>query len=130
MLESLTILNGTISPNFNKYNFIYTVYVKDVHNLEIEYIKEFENDIINIVGNENITTGENIVTIHVNDNYYTLYVYKETEESVNKIDEYISKIEASSRIVGSKLTAPLIGSGAFILILIFFYLLFLKGKHN
>ena len=67
-MESLEILNGKLSPKYDKYNDIYTVSISsDINELEIKYSTN-ENEMVNIYGNTNLQEGKNkwkkLVHIH------------------------------------------------------------------
>ena len=65
-LKSLTIKDLNFSPKFNTNTYEYTVgLTKDLSSLEIETIANMENAIVEIIGNENLQQGENIITILV-----------------------------------------------------------------
>ena len=89
-LKKLEILNGEISPEFNKEKQEYEVNVKNTENeLKMEVEAEDPNAKVEIIGNENLTYGENIVKIKVISSdlsvsrTYLLKVTKEGEENNN-----------------------------------------------
>ena len=80
MLTDLEVLNGTLSPEFDIYNDIYSVTIdEDVEELVIDYTVE-EGFVVNIIDNDSLTAGENEVYLQVIQgeeiNTYTLLVYK------------------------------------------------------
>lgn len=130
MLEDLKILNGELSPTFDKYNNIYSVGIKkDVNRLVMEYIVTDGYD-INIIDNTDLQEGENKVYIQVfkeNEvNIYTLLVYKEVTQTVFDYNEILDPVEVEKEL--PEYVAPLIGGICFIIILIIFLILFKKRK--
>lgn len=94
-LSTLSIKNLNLSPKFSTEKYEYTVgLTEDLSSLEIEAKANSETAIIEIVGNEDLKQGENIITILVNN--------AETEESATyqivvnknvKTAETIGKVE-------------------------------------
>lgn len=66
-LESLSIDGYTLSPEFSKNIYEYTLDVPDtsVTNLNVNAISDTEDAAIEIIGNNNLTVGENVITILV-----------------------------------------------------------------
>lgn len=64
-LQSLTIKGTNISNQFHTDLYEYEIKVKDVDTLDIQAIATDEDAIIEILGNENLQEGENIITIIV-----------------------------------------------------------------
>lgn len=64
-LQSLTIKGTNISSQFSTDLYEYEIKVKDVNALDIEAIATEEDAIIEILGNEDLQEGENIITIIV-----------------------------------------------------------------
>ncbi len=92
-LASLLVKNGNLSPKFNTNTYEYTIGItEDISSLDIEAKANNENDTLEIIGNENLQQGENIITI--------LVTNSETEETttyqiiVNKniIKEVVGKV--------------------------------------
>lgn len=82
MLSNLVINNGVLSPNFSPLINIYTVSVDyDVFSLNILYESEYN---VNIINNNNFESGENEVTIVIEETnqMYKLIVNKEEETTV------------------------------------------------
>lgn len=133
MLQSLTVLNGELTPSFEEYNDTYTVQVNsDVFSLELDYtVTESAN--VNIYGNENFVEGENKVLIEVMDSEgnlteYNLSVMKKKVQTTNNILKEPIPVEVKKELPGY--VAPLIALICFTLILFTFWLLFLKRKHK
>ena len=90
-LESLTINNAKISPAFQKSITTYNVTVpNEVSKLVIDYKKSDEKATVSIVGNENLSVGNNIVKIIVtaedgSKKTYVLNVLKTKDISNNKL---------------------------------------------
>ena len=99
MLKDLKILNGNLELKYNEYTYEYTVTVdNDVNSLEFEYV--LDDDCYVDIKDNNLEKGENIVTLDVynvdNSITYTFYVYKESEEEVNGIDNYMKSLEVAN----------------------------------
>ena len=90
-LESLTINNAKISPAFQKSITTYNVTVpNEVSKLVIDYKKSDEKATVSIVGNENLSVGNNVVKIIVtaedgSKKTYVLNVLKTKDNSNNKL---------------------------------------------
>lgn len=131
MLQNLEIINGELSPEFNCYTNTYTVNVtNDVTSLLLNYIAE-EGYAVNVLGNSNFISGENIVSIEVigeNRNNYTLIVNKEEVETVSNFDLTYQPLEVKKEV--PEYVAPLISICCFLIILFTYTLLFHKKKHK
>ena len=103
MLKSLEVLNGEMTPKFDTYNSIYTINVSnDIDSLVINYEID-EDSTINILNNENLQVGENIIYLEISNmdskETYTLYVNKEELEEVTYIDpNLIEKVEVVKKL--------------------------------
>ena len=66
-LETLSIDGYTLSPEFSKNIYEYTLDVSDtsVTSLNVNAISDTEDAAIEIIGNNNLTVGENVITILV-----------------------------------------------------------------
>ncbi len=133
MLESLEVLNGELTPKFDKYNNLYTVQIgNDVFSLELNYqVTSSAN--VSIFGNENLQEGENEVIITVMDDTnkmteYNLLVMKEEAKTTSNTLITPEPLEVRKELPGY--VAPLIAIICFTLILITFGLLFRKRKHK
>ena len=133
MLESLEVLNGELTPKFDKYNNAYTVQVaNDVFSLELKYqVASSAN--VSIFGNENFQEGENEVIIMIMDDTdktteYNLLVMKEEAQTTSNTLITPEPLEVRKELPGY--VAPLIAIICFTLILITFGLLFRKRKHK
>lgn len=132
MLHNLEILNGEMSPAFETNNLTYTVFIEDnINNLEIDY--DVDEDIsVNIIGNENLEVGENIVYLELSregkvESTYTLEVTKEEAYVASKtILEPTTDITVKEEL--PSYVAPLIGGICFLLILLSFLIIFHKKK--
>ncbi len=130
MLEDLEIVNGILSPEFDIYNNIYSVDIaSDVTSLVINYDVP-DGYSVNIIDNADLTAGENEVYIQVikdeEINTYTLLVYKENLEEVINYEEFLEPVEIEKEI--KPYTPYLIAGCCLLLILITFYVLFLRHK--
>ena len=134
MLKELVVLNGELTPKFDKYNNTYTVRIaNEVDRLELTYIPE-DNTIVSIFGNDNLRDGENIVIISLANKDQYEYIYLNVIK--NQSDEVFSylKDESSTIEVPNSITnygGPLIILSCFLLIMLLFILLFCqKGKRK
>lgn len=64
-LKTLTIKNTNIAREFKTNIYEYEIDIEDIEELEIEAIANDENATVEILGNENLQDGENIITIVV-----------------------------------------------------------------
>lgn len=65
-LSKLEVKNQTLSPKFDVETYEYTIGIKeDISSLEIEAVANNENANVEIIGNENLQDGENVITILV-----------------------------------------------------------------
>lgn len=132
MLLDLEILNGRMSLDFDKYVNEYTVFVdENTERLELNY-KVNDGYRVDIINNENIIDGMNLVYVIVTgdniQNTYTLEVYKNKVKEVIKVDDTSSNIEVKSEVSPSVTYMLIIG--CIIIILFFFIIIFhpLKRK--
>ena len=87
-LESLSIEGVTLDPKFDPSTYTYNVTIKDdsITSLNVNAVATDENATVEIVGNENLQPGENIVTIIITSEngedirVYQIFVTKTTEE--------------------------------------------------
>ncbi len=130
MLNELKVLNGVMTPKFDKYNNVYSVSIEEnVTELMLEY-KANPEYYVRVVGNNNLVPGDNVVFIEVTTdeyvNSYQLLVYKEYPESVFNVKELVSELEVKKEV--PEYVAPLIISGGFLIIVMFYLILFKKKK--
>lgn len=130
MLLDLQILNGDLSPSFDKYVDTYTINVtKDTDFLIIDYQVE-DGFVVNIINNE-LKEGDNFVYLEVkNDteiNIYTLEVYKEITKDVIYNEQDYTAVEVTPTMPGY--ITPLIIVICSFIIIFSFFLLFRKKKH-
>lgn len=130
MLTDLEVLNGTLSPEFDIYNDIYSVDVdEDVNQLVLDYTVE-EGFVVNIIDNENLTAGENEVYLQVIQgeeiNTYTILVYKEDSQPVINYELIPQEVEVKKEM--SPYTVPIIITSCIVIILFFTWLLFHKKR--
>lgn len=133
MLHNLKILNGEMTPEFDEANSIYTVAVtNDVASLKLIYTIDEEAN-VTIIGNDNLSEGENTVLIEVSNAEeklvtYTLKVNKEKTEAASSLTPAIEKIDVPKEL--PNYVAPLIAIICFTLILLMFRLIFIRRKHK
>ena len=130
MLNELKVLNGVMTPKFDKYNNVYSVSIEEnVTELMLEY-KANPEYYVRVVGNNNLVPGDNVVFIEVTTdeyvNSYQLLVYKEYTESVFNVKELMSELEVKKEV--PEYVAPLIISIGFIIIAVFYLILFKKKR--
>lgn len=128
MLTDLEVLNGTLSPEFDIYNDIYSVTIEeDVEELVIDYTVE-EGFVVNIIDNDSLTAGENEVYLQVIQgeeiNTYTLLVYKEDSKPVINYELIPEEVEVEKEM--NPYTAPIIIISCLLIIFFFFWILFHK----
>ena len=131
MLKDLKVLNGILDLNFDKYIYEYTVEVdSNVDSLDLEYTLEDEYNID--IRNNNLVDGENIVYLDVYSvDYtytYTLYVYKNSDKTSSKIDEYKKKLEVINNEKIEIYKVNILCISVFLLIVIIFSILFHKKR--
>lgn len=130
MLDKLEIVNGKLSPDYNKYNNTYTVKVEnDITSLKINY--EASEDIkVEIFGNDNLKEGENkiVISLKKNDNYDYIYLtaIKEEEQTVFNSVTNSNVVEIGN--TAPVYVAPLIGASCFLIILTLYAILFATKK--
>ena len=85
-LSDIIISNGEISPKFSKNTYEYDVKVNNkIDKLDIKAIPENKNSKVEIIGNDNLTEGKNLVLIKVTDeNGYTKYYQLNVEKEGTK----------------------------------------------
>ena len=130
MLNELKVLNGVMTPKFDKYNNVYSVSIEEnVTELMLEY-KANPEYYVRVVGNNNLVPGDNVVFIEVTTdeyvNSYQLLVYKEYTESVFNVKELVSELEVKKEV--PEYVAPLIVGIGFLIIAVFYLILFKKKK--
>lgn len=130
-MESLEILNGQISPKYDKSNDIYTVNISnEIDKLDIKYLT-LNNEEVNVYGNLDFEEGENKVIISVTNDkeirYITLFVNKEQNRYVGQTMLESSQLNINNKYAPSY-TAPLIFCLCSLIILIIYYILFKKKK--
>lgn len=93
-LEKLLVKKFSLSPEFSSDIYSYTIDVdmnkNDVEKLELEYSASSNDAKVEIIGNENLTEGENIITIMVSSE-------KEEDKTIYQI--IVNKINSSSEVV-------------------------------
>ncbi len=91
-LTSLSIDGYNLTPEFNKYNNVYSVFINEEDNtLNINYTLEDNNASVEIIGNDRLNAEENIVNLNVTNNgntqNYVIYVTKNNSNTVASLDE-------------------------------------------
>lgn len=129
MIEELTIKNGKLDLEFNKYNYTYTVGIEDdVSSLVFDYKLEDGYE-LSILDNK-IDKDEGIVYLkssNGNESYtYTLLVYKETAYQATMIDNYKDSLNVPKE--EPTVSFVYIAAGCFLILLIIFVALFRKRK--
>ena len=101
-LDSLSIGEYELSPNFDKYNNTYSLKIPDdVTTLSIDYTLEDENAEVEITGNELLTEDENTITIKVfnqnEEQTYKILVNKIKEEEVGALDKTLVDVSITKK---------------------------------
>ena len=131
-MESLNVLNGSMTPKYDKYNDLYTVNINSgVDVLEFDY-KIKENKTIDVYGNLDFEEGENKVIIAIKENeetnYVTLMVNKEAVKTVSSVnDDYINLMINNDDYI-PEYAPHLIALSCFSIILLIFCLFYLKRR--
>ena len=131
MLKDLKILNGNLELKYNEYTYEYTVTVdSNVNSLEFDYT--LDDDCYVDIKDNILEKKENIVTLdvyNVDDSItYTFYVYKESEEEVNGIDNYMKSLEVSNTNNTEFYKVQILSVSIFLTLIIIFSILFHKKK--
>lgn len=127
MLDSLEVLNGSMTPEFKSDEFEYNVVVdEDVLALVMDY-EAPENVSITVYGNNHLTEGENHVLIEVYDTEvktYTLTVMKQASSEVSGFESVYEKVEVDSNQEWREYVTPGIGIVCFLTIAFLFCVIF------
>lgn len=130
MLNNLKITNGFLLSEFDPNIYEYEVNVPgNTIFLMLEY-ETCESCDVTIYGNDFLTEGENHVLIEVYDKQlvtYTLKVNKDISVPVMSYDDMF-KLEVEAKDY-SRIMGPVIGTSAFLLIVILYCIIFRK-KHK
>ena len=131
MLKDLKILNGNLELKYNEYTYEYTVTVdSDINSLEFDYT--LDDDCYIDIKNNVLDNNENIVTLDVynidKSITYTFYVYKESEEEVNGIDNYMKSLEVTNTNNTEFYKVQILSVSLFLTLVIIFSILFHRKK--
>lgn len=131
ILQELTIENGTLSPDFDKYNNEYSVEIeKDIFALDIKYKVEEGNTIA--INNNFDLENESIVTITVTkdkkNSDYHLHIMKEEDSEIATFQEVKNEVAKESFM--TKYRIVIIPTICLLILISTFKLLFLKSKHK
>lgn len=131
MLKDLKILNGNLELKYNEYTYEYTVTVdSDVNSLEFDYT--LDDDCYIDIKDNILDDKENIVTLDVynvdNSITYTFYVYKENDEEVNGIDNYMKSLEVANTNHVELYKVQILSVSIFLTLIIIFSILFHHKK--
>ncbi len=132
MLEELIVLNGELSPKYDRYNNKYTVKINnDVTKLQLSYVKD--DDVkVSVYGNNNLQEGSNNVLVVLSKDNKTEYIFlnilkEESKEIFNEINNS-SSLEISNSV--PIYAGPLITTSCFLLIITVFLFLFGKKRQQ
>ena len=129
MLNSLEVVNGSMSPQFVSDIFEYNVTVNDeVVSLVLDY-KAPEGATVTIYGNDYLTEGENHVIIEVYEDElktYTLTVMKESSSEAASTYNSYEKVEVNTNAWYKELITPGISVICFMTIVFLFCIIFRK----
>lgn len=134
-MESLNILNGSMTPKYDKYNDLYTVNItSDINKLKIDYTLE-ENEQVNVYGNIDLNEGQNKVILAIKKNneeieYITLMVNKDQTESVSILNTENIALEINRDNYLPSYAPHLIGLSCFSIILLIFCIFYLRKRNN
>lgn len=133
MLTNLEIKNGVLTPDFDIYNDVYSVFIEEnVDVLDIIYELDENNISIQISGNENLNEGKKIVNIFVEDETIkkniVLNIVRSNTKSTIGLQNYFDVLEIKKQEKMPEYIGPLIGAGCFLLIAITFTILFHKKR--
>lgn len=134
-MESLNILNGSMTPKYEKYNDLYTVNItSDINKLKIDYTLE-ENEQVNVYGNIDLNEGQNKVILAIKKNneeieYITLMVNKDQTESVSILNTENIALEINRDNYLPSYAPYLIGLSCFSIILLIFCIFYLRKRNN
>ena len=131
MLKDLKILNGNLELKYNEYTYEYTVTVdSNVNSLEFDYT--LDDDCYIDIKDNILDKSENIVTLDVynvdNTITYTFYVYKESDEEVNGIDNYMKSLEVANTNHVELYKVQILSVSIFLTLIIIFSILFHRKK--
>ncbi len=131
MLKDLKILNGNLELKYNEYTYEYTVTVdSNVNSLEFDYT--LDDDCYIDIKDNILDDKENIVTLDVynldESITYTFYVYKESEEEVNGIDNYMKSLEVANTNHIELYKVQILSVSIFLTLIIIFSILFHRKK--
>lgn len=132
MLESLEILNGEISLEFDPLISAYSVNVEsDVSSLDFSYVCSNECD-VEITGNTFITSESDVVVLSVdNISKYTFYINKESTKSVMYEENVVEALEVEVVSVSNEnYKVEYLIVICIVILLIAFKIIFKKKKHN
>ena len=131
VINELSILNGELSPKFDKYNNYYSVTInKDINELDFNYtIDNDEKYSVEIINNNNLVQNKYVyATIYDKEtdekNTYIFKVFMNDGSDVPVFNE-IKNEEKSDVKVKKRNYAPLIGTICFLLIIFVFKTMFL-----
>ena len=131
MLKDLKILNGNLELKYNEYTYEYTVTVdSNVNSLEFDYT--LDDDCYIDIKDNILDKKENIVTLDVynldESITYTFYVYKESDEEVNGIDNYMKSLEVANTNHVELYKVQILSVSIFLTLIIIFSILFHRKK--
>ena len=132
MLEELKVLNGNLTPKYDKYNNQYTITIhNDISKIDFEFVKDDDVE-IEIFGNNNLKVGTNNIVLVLKQNDQKEYIYinaiKEQDEEVTKIFDNGTELE----LVNSKpvYAGFLISFSCFLILFLVFLLLFKRKRRS
>ena len=131
MLKDLKILNGNLDLKYNEYTYEYTVTVdSNVSSLEFDYT--LDDDCYIDIKDNILDDKENTVTLDVynldESITYTFYVYKESDEEVNGIDNYMKSLEVANTNHVDLYKVQILSVSLFLTIIIIFSILFHRKR--
>ncbi len=130
MLEELRVLNGEMTPKYDKYNNKYTITVaNNVSKVKFEFKKDENTEVI-IYGNNNIKVGENNIVLLVKNNDQSEYIFinviKQSDADVMEVFDSTNQLEIANSV--PIYSGYLIATSCFLIILLLFLRIF--GRKN
>ena len=130
MLEDLKVLNGSLSPKYDKYNNEYTVKIdNNTTKIIFDFVKD-DNVNVSVYGNNNLEEGNNSIILLVENDSGKEYIYINAIK--NNSAEVMSVINSSDNLEIAN-SAPiyagsLIALSCFLIIFLMFLLMFKSKK--
>ena len=130
-LSNITIGDLTLSPSFEKDVYEYTVkYIGEDTSLDIQAVATDPNYTVEILGNEDLKEGENIVTILVADSEGNNVATYQITVNKSLVDEEALAKEEAERQQQEQRKMFMIAGGIIVFILIIVIIIVIKRRRN